>query len=77
MSGKHYNRSIRILQYVYDALTRFRIDKFNEFLKENFREDALTNLINTEEFQTCLKEVSNVWKILSVSAMFAKLVIVF
>ena len=56
LAGKHYNYAIRTLQYLYDGISRLRIEHFENWLNEN-EYPALNKFTSTDEFQSCLKEV--------------------
>lgn len=55
LSGKHYNRAIRVYQYLYATLTRLQIESFEKNAKDG--DTLLQNLVSSEEFQNCLSEV--------------------
>ena len=57
LTRKHYNRAIRIYQYLYVALTQRRIESFEKYLSSNGN-TILQDLVSSDEFQQCLLEVN-------------------
>ena len=55
LAGKHYNRTIRIYQYLYAILVRLQCESFEKNVKEG--ETLLQELTSSEDFQKCLLEV--------------------
>ena len=59
ISGKHYNRTIRILKYLYVALVQMQIEKFKEFTDESEKYPSFSEYTSTPEFLECVTEVGN------------------
>lgn len=58
LNGKQYNHAMRVLEYIYEALTRLEIESFKNWLDEQNKRYFLDHLTSTEEFQSCMEAVS-------------------
>ena len=56
LKGKHYNRGVRIMKYVYEALQRLKIEKFNEWLQTEERGNPVEKFTSSEVFNNLLQE---------------------
>ena len=59
LTGKHYNNATRVLKYVYDAISRCRIDQFDSWLTQ--RGFDLQDFTSNDKFQTCFSAVSQIF----------------
>ena len=55
LKGKQYNRAVRVLKFVYEALQRLKFDTFEEWLLSQDKERHLTNFLESLEFNNLLK----------------------
>ena len=55
LKGKHYNNAMRVHMYVAEAITRIRLDAFEDWLKKTNKFEEYTNIIK-EKALTDLKE---------------------
>eukprot|EP00794_Sanderia_malayensis_P008325 gene8325-9216_t len=58
LQGKHYNKSMRVLKYVFDALTRLKLQSFKSWLVQQNSTDMLESLLESEEMQTAIHDLS-------------------
>ena len=56
IAGKHYSYCIRTYQYLYDAISRMRIDHFSRWLQGD-SQDSLHHFIESAEFASCMENV--------------------
>eukprot|EP00794_Sanderia_malayensis_P021171 gene21171-23246_t len=58
ISGKHYNNSMRVLKYVYDALQRLEIAAFEKWLTEKGGDCTVTDMWTSSELAATIKETT-------------------
>ena len=58
LQGKHYNKCMRVLKYVFDALTRLKLQSFENWLIKQDSNDILERLSESEEMQTAIYDLS-------------------
>ena len=58
INGKHYNNSMRIYKILYFAITRWRIQSFEDWLKNEDREKLMEDFCISKELNDFLEEES-------------------
>ena len=58
LKGKHYNNAMRVHTYVAEAITRLKVDAFEDWLKRTNKFEEYTSIIK-EKALTALKEYRN------------------
>ena len=58
INGKHYNNSIRIYKILYFAITRWCIQSFEDWLKNEDREKLMEDFCISKELNDFLEEES-------------------
>ncbi|XP_066920335.1 uncharacterized protein [Clytia hemisphaerica] len=55
LNGKQYNYATRVLENVYDALSRFKVENFKEWIRERGKasENILERVISSSDFELC------------------------
>ena len=56
--GKQYNRRVRALKMVYEALQRLKIEAFERWLKDEQKNDVLLNFLGSSELQDLIDGVT-------------------
>ena len=56
LNGKHYNRGVRIMKYIYEALQRLKIETFQDWLQKENKTDLVAEFTASEAFVNLLKE---------------------
>ena len=49
LKGKHYNNAIRIHHYVAEAITRLKLDAFQDWLQSNGQYQVYESAVNADE----------------------------
>ncbi|XP_066913563.1 uncharacterized protein [Clytia hemisphaerica] len=59
LNGKQYNYATRVLENVYDALSRFKVENFKEWIRERGKasENILERVISSSDFELCKEKV--------------------
>ena len=58
INGKHYNNAMRICKILYFAITRWRIQSFEDWLRNEYYEKLMENFCISKELNDFLEEVS-------------------
>ena len=58
INGKHYNNAMRIYKILYFAITRWRIQSFEDWLKNEDREKLMEGFCISKELNDFLEEES-------------------
>lgn len=58
LQGKHYNKCMRVLKYVFDALTRLKLQSFESWLIKQDSHDILERLSESEEMQKAIHDLN-------------------
>ena len=58
IDGKHYNNAMRIYKILYFAITRWRIQSFEDWLKNEDREKLMEDFCISKELNDFLEEES-------------------
>ena len=58
INGKHYNNSMRIYKILYFAITRWRIQSFEDWLRNEDYEKLMEDFCISKELNDFLEEVS-------------------
>ena len=53
LKGKHYNRGVRIVKYVYEALQRIKLEMFEKWLQDQGKAHLESYIWNQISFQSC------------------------
>ena len=56
--GKQYNRGVRALKMVYEALKRLKLEAFERWLKDEQKNDVLLNFLGSSELQDLIDSVT-------------------
>ena len=60
INGKQYNYATRVLENVYDALSRFKVESFKEWIRERGKanENILERVISSSDFELCKEKLN-------------------
>ncbi len=58
LRGKHYNNCMRVYNYLFEALTRQKIESFQQWLIQKDRTDDLCSLTSSPEFESALDGIN-------------------
>ena len=56
IKGKQYNRALRVLKTLYEAMQRLKFDAFEEWMIKEKKDQIFTDLIESIEFSNLMKE---------------------
>lgn len=56
LKGKHYNRGVRIMKYVYEALQRLKIETFQDWIQKEKKDNLVAEFTTSEAFANLLEE---------------------
>eukprot|EP00794_Sanderia_malayensis_P021054 gene21054-23110_t len=75
LNGKHYNNSLRVLKYVFDALNRLKRESFANWLEGSENQGTVETLTSMTSFSTALHDITkeNFDSLLANSDWFKKL----
>ena len=59
MKGKQYNRGVRVMKTVFEALQRLKLNAFEEWLHEKQKIQKLADFLESEEFSSLIQNRNN------------------
>ncbi len=79
LNGKHYNNSLRVLKYIFDALNLFKLASFKAWLEEHYKEAAIQEFTSMSAFSDVLKKTTknSFENLLKMSVRFRELFLTF